>query len=127
MLNRLQAVLLCLRYVDAVAIGAWFVSSWCAQNKQVQKQDHRKKMEGKEKQSRYVSIRKNNFAFGNYRLRRAERWEYIATVFSKDEVEVSLCTCTSHIFLIRSDELPTPNYGRSAVWVERPILIFTSV
>ena len=44
--GRLQAVLLCLRYVDTVAIGAWFVPSWCAQKNQVQK---RKKKEKKRK------------------------------------------------------------------------------
>ena len=31
--GRLNAVLLCLRYVDTVAFGAWFVPSWCAQKK----------------------------------------------------------------------------------------------
>ena len=42
--GRLQTVLLCLRvrYVDTVAIGAWFVPTWCAQKNQVQKQNKRK-------------------------------------------------------------------------------------
>ena len=31
--GRLKAVLLFLRYVDTVALGAWFVSAWCAQKK----------------------------------------------------------------------------------------------
>ena len=31
--GRLKAVLLCLGFVDTVAFGAWFVSSWCAQKK----------------------------------------------------------------------------------------------
>ena len=31
--RRLKAVVLCLRYVDNVALGAWFVPSWCAQKK----------------------------------------------------------------------------------------------
>ena len=31
--GRWKAVLLCLRYVDNVAFGAWFVPSWCAQKK----------------------------------------------------------------------------------------------
>ena len=31
--GRLTAVLLCLRCVDIVAFGAWFVPSWCAQRK----------------------------------------------------------------------------------------------
>ena len=35
--GRRQALLLCFRYVDTAAIGAWAVPSWCAQKKQVQK------------------------------------------------------------------------------------------
>ena len=31
--GRLKAVFLCLRYVDIVAFGAWFVPAWCAQKK----------------------------------------------------------------------------------------------
>ena len=31
--GRMKAVLLCLRYVDTVAFGTWFVPSWCAQKK----------------------------------------------------------------------------------------------
>ena len=33
MQGRLKAVRLCLRYVDTVALGAWFVPAWCAQKK----------------------------------------------------------------------------------------------
>ena len=37
--GRLKAVLLCLRYVDTLAFGAWIVPSWCSEEeKQVQKQ-----------------------------------------------------------------------------------------
>ena len=36
--GRLKAVLLCLRYVDTMAFGAWLVPSWCsAEEKQVKK------------------------------------------------------------------------------------------
>ena len=38
MQGQLKAILLCLRYVDSVAFGAWFVPSWCTK-KQVQKQN----------------------------------------------------------------------------------------
>ena len=31
--GRLKAVLLCLRYLDTVVFGAWFVPAWCAQKK----------------------------------------------------------------------------------------------
>ena len=31
--GRLKAVLLCLRYVDTVPFGAWFVPTWCARKK----------------------------------------------------------------------------------------------
>ena len=85
MQGRLQAVLLCLRYVDTVAIGAWFVPSWCAQKKQVKKKSEEGKQKQKEenkKKSRDRS-RINHLPVGNYRLRRAERWEYIPTVSSE--------------------------------------------
>ena len=36
--GRMKAVLLCLRYVDTVAFGTWFVPSWYSDEKQVQKQ-----------------------------------------------------------------------------------------
>ena len=31
--GRLKTVFLCLRYVDTVALGTWFVLAWCAQRK----------------------------------------------------------------------------------------------
>ena len=49
--GRLQAILLGLRYVDtaAVAIGAWFVPSWCAQKKKGSKTKLNKKKGEKKK------------------------------------------------------------------------------
>ena len=81
----LQAVLLCLRYVDTAAIGAWTVPSWCAQKKQVLKIIKKKEKKQKEENNKIVleSIQKLIFPVGNYRLRRAERWEYMPTVSSE--------------------------------------------
>ena len=85
--SRLQAVLLCLRYVDtaAASIGDWFVLSWCAtriseagSNKT--ERTKKKQKENKKKNVYQGSIRKNNLPIGNYRLR---GWEYLATVFSE--------------------------------------------
>ena len=54
--GRLEAVLLCLRYVlyvdTAVAIGAWFVPSWCAQNSAAEVQIQNKKEKRAKKRKR---------------------------------------------------------------------------
>ena len=74
-------------HVGAVAIGAWFVPSLGAQQKknQVQKQNKKaKKQKEEEKNAVLGSIRKIISPSAiNCRLRRAERWEYIATVSSE--------------------------------------------
>ena len=44
------SAVLCLCYVDTVAIGAWFVPSWCAQKKQAQK--HKTKTNNKKNKKR---------------------------------------------------------------------------
>ena len=58
--GRLQAVLLCLRYVDTVGIGARFVPSGCAQKKSQGSKKKKKQKYEKKKQSRDRSG-KNNF------------------------------------------------------------------
>ena len=68
--------------------------SWCAQNNsetgsKTKQKKGKKIRRGQEKQSRDRSGKKN-YPLGNYRLRRAERWEYIATVACR-QIEVSLC------------------------------------
>ena len=55
--GRLKAVLLCLRYVDTVAFGAWFVPAWCAQ-----KRSRLKKKAKKAKNFRKVLFPNNYFS-----------------------------------------------------------------
>ena len=46
---------LCLRYVDTVAIGAWFVPSWCAQKKRSRlKKNKTNEQKKKQKEKVYV-------------------------------------------------------------------------
>ena len=64
------------------------INNCCNKEKQKNKKRTNKKRKTK-KQSRDRSG-KNNFSVGNYRLRRAERWEYMPTT-SPEVGEISMC------------------------------------
>ena len=83
--GRLKAIQLCLRYVDTVAIGAWFVpSSRCARRKkQVKKQRiKREKKQKEDKEKVYEgSMRKKYFPRGQLRAERG--WGRVLTYFDR--------------------------------------------
>ena len=65
--GRLNAVLLCLRYVDTVVVGAWFVSSWRVQKKDTLK--NKTKQKGKKlKEIKNSPVRARLIEDNNYFL-----------------------------------------------------------
>ena len=81
----MKAVLFCLRYVDTVAFGAWFVPTCCAQKRSRLKKKKKQKTPGR------MFSPTNIFLVGNYGLRRAERWDDMPSMSSEvSEIKVSL-------------------------------------
>ena len=65
-----------------IVVSGFIINAFFSEQQQRGSTKNKKSKKRKTKQSRNRSG-KSNFPVGNYRLRRAERWKYVATVSSE--------------------------------------------